>query len=472
MILANTLTRGTLCRGKYMLLLTKVYPRQQKRLIAITNGFSNKDLLSLANERMQKYLESLRIEFYSLRTNPTATTMPRINKLDGVITALEKYRLLKCKCASREDIENEKDEEMRQLLLEENKVYGDILRQTEEELLNQMLLLAEGHTCNSIIFEVTAGVGGQEAMIFASELFDMYLNYFEYNGWSYEIIDNDETLIGGIRHGNVIVQNKDAYNEMQYEAGVHRVQRVPATERAGRIHTSTASVSVIPRPDDVDIKIADKDLKIETKRASGAGGQHVNTTDSAVRVVHLPTGLAVECQTDRSQLKNRDLAIRRLHAKLVQRELESKEANEKRTRKAQQGNQDRNEKIRTYNFVQDRITDHRIANGTVYNLVGFFEGGADLEKLIQRIAVEYRREKLIELVKNFEDIPSHRETSCNKYANFCQMSCNMLKTYFAILLQSPAEPICIKCFRTSFSIMACISRHPFKACSITAENNI
>ncbi|XP_036321800.1 peptide chain release factor 1 isoform X1 [Rhagoletis pomonella] len=402
MLLTKVLTHCTAHKIKWV--LPRAPHGQQNRLLSLTSRLANKDSPTIADNKTQKYLESLRVEFYNLRANPTAQSQSRLNRLDGVVSALEQYRLLKTKIASKEDICNEKDEEMRMLLLEENKVYGDLLLQTEEELFNQMLVLTEDQQFDSIIFEVNAGAGGQEAMLFARELFDMYTNYFDYNGWAYEIIDNEGTDIGGLRHGNVIVQNRAAFNQLQYEAGVHRVQRVPATEKSGRLHTSTASVTVIPRPDDVDVRISEKDLKIETKRASGAGGQHVNTTDSAVRVVHLPTGLAVECQTERSQLKNRERAIHRLQAKLVQRELESKELNEKRTRKAQQGNLNRNEKIRTYNFVQDRITDHRIANGTVHNLEEFFEGTEDLERLIQRIAIEFRRAKLTELINNFETL--------------------------------------------------------------------
>ncbi|CAD6997893.1 peptide chain release factor 1-like, mitochondrial [Ceratitis capitata] len=415
MMLNKILARSTVHKIKCLLLSTQ--QPNQNRLFSFTAHRANKDTFNIDNEKTQKFLESIRLEFYNLRSNPTTQTLPRLNRLDGVVSALEQYRVLKSKFASKEDIDNEKDEEMRQLLMEENEVYGDLLRQTEEALLNQMLLLTEDQTFNSLIFEVNAGAGGQEAMLFARELFDMYTSYFDYNGWTFEIIDDGETDIGGLRHANVIVENRDAFHQLQYEAGVHRVQRVPATEKSGRIHTSTASVTVIPRPDDIEVNISEKDLKIETKRASGAGGQHVNTTDSAVRVVHLPTGLAVECQAERSQLKNRERALQRLHAKLVQRELESKEANEKRTRKSQQGNLNRNEKIRTYNFVQDRITDHRITNGTVHNLKEFLDGGEDLERLIQRVANEYRRAKLIDLINDFEALHGVTEKDSMKKAN-------------------------------------------------------
>ena len=205
-------------------------------------------------------------------------------------------------------------------------------------------------------------------------------------------------LYTGLRHANVIVESPEAYNYICHEAGVHRVQRVPATEKSGRLHTSTASVQVIPRPPDVHIQLDDKDLKFETKRASGAGGQHVNTTDSAVRLLHLPSGIAVESQSERSQIKNREIALRKLQSKLLQQQLEKNETNKMATRKSQQGNQNRNEKIRTYNFVQDRITDHRIVGGTVHNLQGFMQGNEQLGQLIQRLVEESRRTKLLAML--------------------------------------------------------------------------
>lgn len=365
------------------------------------------NILDFQNEKLQQFLESLRQEFYDLRVNATgsAKEYQRMNQLSDIVKMLEQHRALQGNMTSKEDIEAEKDEDMRQLIEEENQVYSDLMKKTELELLTKMQNLADSEYYPSLIFEVNAGAGGQEAMLFAKELFDMYTSYFANNGWDYEVLAEDTTGIGGLRHANVIVNDEDAYKAICYEAGVHRVQRVPATEKSGRIHTSTASVAVIPRPADINVVIAEKDLKIETKRASGAGGQHVNTTDSAVRIVHIPSGIAIESQSERSQIKNKEIALKRLKAKLEQMQLESSEASTRATRRAQQGNLDRNEKIRTYNFVQDRITDHRIQGGTVHNLKEFLQGGEHLNSLVQKVAEENRKRKLSELVENWKKVP-------------------------------------------------------------------
>lgn len=376
------------------------------RTFASTNA-SSTDILDFQNEKLQQFLESLRQEFYDLRVNSngSAKEYQRMNQLSDIVKMLEQHRALQGNMASKEDIDAEKDEDMRQLIEEENQVYSDLMKKTELELLTKMQNLADGEYYPSLIFEVNAGAGGQEAMLFAKELFDMYTSYFDNNGWDYEVLAEDTTDIGGLRHANVIVNDEDAYKAICYEAGVHRVQRVPATEKSGRIHTSTASVAVIPRPAGINVVIAEKDLKIETKRASGAGGQHVNTTDSAVRIVHIPSGIAIESQSERSQIKNKEIALKRLKAKLEQMQLESSEASTRATRRAQQGNLDRNEKIRTYNFVQDRITDHRIQGGTVHNLKEFLQGGEHLNSLMQKVAVEKRKRKLSELVENWKKVP-------------------------------------------------------------------
>ncbi|KAH8273845.1 hypothetical protein KR044_002105 [Drosophila immigrans] len=367
--------------------------------------WASTDPFSLQNEKLQSYLESLRLEFYALRVSAAGNNNEyvRLSRLDGVVNALEQHRALQRNITSDQDMAAEKDEDMRALMQEENNVYTDLLHKQEDAILKELLTLSDDELYPALIFEVNAGAGGQEAMLFAHELYNMYTRFFVHMGWEYEEFARETTDIGGLRHANLLVHDPEAYQWLRYEAGVHRVQRVPATEKSGRIHTSTASITVIPRPADAHVHIAERDLKIETKRASGAGGQHVNTTDSAVRIVHLPTGLAVEAQSERSQLKNRELAIKRLHAKLMHQQLESAEASTQATRKAQQGNLNRNEKIRTYNFVQDRVTDHRVSQGgTQHNLNGFLDGGQQLSGLIEQLQLELRRAKLVELLETWQ----------------------------------------------------------------------
>lgn len=393
-------------RPKITLLQLQSIHRIKNNKHFFATAAANTNVLDFHNERMQHFLESLRKEFYILRTNATDNDNDyrRMAQLSDIVKMLEQHRALSDNMPLQADIDAEKDEDMKQLIKEEADVYTSLMKKTEVELMEKMLALADTEYYPSLIFEVNAGAGGQEAMLFAKELYDMYTNYFDNNNWDYEILAEDLTDIGGLRHANIIVNDEDSFKRLQYEAGVHRVQRVPSTEKSGRIHTSTASITVIPRPANVNVVLVEKDLKIETKRASGAGGQHVNTTDSAVRIVHLPTGTAVESQTERSQIKNKEIALKKLQAKLVQIQLESSEASTKATRKSQQGNLDRNEKIRTYNFVQDRITDHRIQGGTVHNLKEFLEGGEHLNSLIKKIAIEFQRKKLAEIIENWKQI--------------------------------------------------------------------
>lgn len=250
---------------------------------------------------------------------------------------------------------------------------------------------------NDLILEVTAGVGGQEAMLFTSEIFDMYQQYAAFKRWHFETLEYFPSEIGGLRHASASIGGSEAYRHMKFEGGVHRVQRVPKTEKQGRIHTSTMTVAILPQPTEINLVINPKDLRIDTKRASGAGGQHVNTTDSAVRIVHLPTGVVSECQQERSQLKNRELAMKKLRAKLYSMHLE-KEANKRQNaRKIQIGSKGRSEKIRTYNFPQNRVTDHRISK-TLHDLETFMQGDYLLDELVQSLKEYADYESLVEII--------------------------------------------------------------------------
>jgi len=254
-----------------------------------------------------------------------------------------------------------------------------------------MLVPRDPRDAKSIILEIRAGTGGDEAGLFASDLFRMYSKYAENKRWKVEILDMSSTGVGGIKEVVAEVQGKGAYSRMKYESGTHRVQRVPATETSGRIHTSAATVAVLPEAEEVDLKIEEKDLRIDTYCASGPGGQGVNTTYSAVRIVHVPTGLMVQCQDSRSQIKNREKALKVLRSRLYELELENQEKERAKERKSQVGTGDRSERIRTYNFPQNRITDHRI-NLTLHKLSAILEG--DLDELIDGLATYFQAEKL------------------------------------------------------------------------------
>ncbi|XP_018415827.1 PREDICTED: peptide chain release factor 1-like, mitochondrial [Nanorana parkeri] len=304
--------------------------------------------------------------------------------------------------------ENELNE-LQQLLADENEDLK-ALAHTEvascvEEIIHLKYQIAwllipreEVDDCN-LILEVTAGVGGQEAMLFTAEIFEMYQRYAANKKWSFDVLEYFDSDLGGVRHASASVGGLDAYKHLKYEGGVHRVQRVPKTEKQGRMHTSTMTVAVLPQPSEINLTIHPKDLRIETKKASGAGGQHVNTTDSAVRIVHIPTGIAVECQQERSQIKNKDIAMKVLRAKLYNMKLEEETLKRQSARKIQVGTKGRSEKIRTYNFQQDRITDHRI-NKSMNNLEGFLLGDELLDEMIQALSDFADYESLVEIISN------------------------------------------------------------------------
>lgn len=263
-----------------------------------------------------------------------------------------------------------------------------------ESKLKFMLLPTDPRDKKNIILEIRAGTGGEEAALFAAELFRMYGKYAERKRWKVEMIDFSSTGIGGIREVIASIQGKDAYSRLKYESGVHRVQRVPVTEGSGRIHTSAATVAVLPEAEDVDIKIDEKDLRVDTFCASGPGGQGVNTTYSAVRIVHIPTGMIVQCQDERSQIKNKEKAMKVLRSRLYELEIERQEKERASERKSQVGMGDRSERIRTYNFPQNRVTDHRIGL-TLYKLGAVLEG--DLDEVIDSLITNYQTERLKEV---------------------------------------------------------------------------
>ena len=269
-------------------------------------------------------------------------------------------------------LEEEKDEEMRALLKEEFSGAKEAIEELEQKL-KVLLLPKDPNDDKNVIVEIRAGAGGEEAALFAAEIYRMYVHYAESHRWRVELVGVDETGIGGMKEVNFMISGQGAYSKLKYESGVHRVQRVPETESGGRIHTSTVTVAVMPEVEDVDVVIDEKDIRIDVMRASGNGGQCVNTTDSAVRLTHYPTGIVVYSQTEKSQLQNKAKAFALLRAKLYDIEQQKAHDAEAELRRSQIGTGDRSEKIRTYNFPQGRVTDHRI-NLTLYKLDKILDG--------------------------------------------------------------------------------------------------
>ena len=282
------------------------------------------------------------------------------------------------------------DSEMEELLKDEISTLEEQIEKDQEEL-KILLLPKDPNDEKNVFIEIRAGAGGDEAGLFAGELLRMYQMYSDKKHWTTEIMDIQQQGVGGIKEVVMMVKGKGAYSRLKYESGVHRVQRVPQTESSGRIHTSTATVAVLPEAEDVDIKIEQKDLRIDVFRASGNGGQCVNTTDSAVRITHIPTGLVVTCQDEKSQIKNKDKAMKVLKSRLYDLMEEEKNKDRADARKSQVGTGDRSERIRTYNFPQGRITDHRI-NKTIFQLQNFLDG--DIEEMIDDLTSYDQAEKL------------------------------------------------------------------------------
>ena len=293
-------------------------------------------------------------------------------------------------------LDEENDEEMRELAKEE---LSDAKKQIEalEQELKILLLPKDPNDDKNIILEIRAGAGGDEAALFAAELYRMYVNYSESQHWKVELISVNEIGIGGFKEVVAMVTGKGAYSKLKYESGVHRVQRVPETESGGRIHTSTATVAVMPEAEDVDVVIEDKDCRIDVMRASGNGGQCVNTTDSAVRLTHIPTGIVIYSQTEKSQLQNKEKAFRLLRSKLYDMELEKRQNSEAEERRSQIGTGDRSEKIRTYNFPQGRVTDHRIKL-TLYKIDSIMNG--DITELLDSLIAADQAAKLAKVNEN------------------------------------------------------------------------
>ncbi|NXA33895.1 RF1M factor, partial [Eudromia elegans] len=372
------------------------------------------------HEAMQKYLETLNKEYQrvshllnagsisdfeerSLRRrhadlSPVAAVYQEIKEAEREVQELEAM----CK-----ELESREEKQLLELALEEKETLGKKI-DTLCKKLSQTLVPKQKYDGSPVILEVTAGrtTGGDICQQFTKEMFEMYQNYADYKSWTFDILNYTPAEIGGLHHAAAQISGDDVYRHLKYEGGTHRVQRIPETglsSRMQRIHTGTMSVIVLPQPEEVDIKVEPKDLRIDTFRAKGAGGQHVNKTDSAVRIVHLPTGLTVECQQERSQQMNRELALRTLRAKLYQQIVEKQLSQEQSARKLQLGTRAQSERIRTYNFTQDRVTDHRISYDA-RNIKEILSGKEALDKLINRLLEFAEVEALTEYLENLQSL--------------------------------------------------------------------
>ncbi|XP_050356788.1 peptide chain release factor 1 [Nymphalis io] len=371
--------------------------------IKLLRRYASHDSINLSDPAIQTYLKQLILEHDKLQTKPRKTNeeTKRLHQIKPIVNVLEQRITLFDSIDSLKELNKREgqDEEIKKMIKEEAQIYLARMKEVDSDL--QAILLEPNLSQGGVLIEVTAGAGGQESMLFAKELFNLYQEYSKYKDWEVDIASIEKSDIGGIRKGSLIVQGLGAPELMKIEAGVHRVQRIPVTEKGGRIHTSTVSVAVLPLATEIELEIPDKDLNIETKRASGAGGQHVNTTDSAVRITHIPTGTVVECQEGRSQIKNRQIALQKLRTLLLQKQEEEQSSKINNERKTQIGSSNRNEKIRTYNYPQDRVTEHRDGGSTTHSLKTFMEGGEQLEELQEALLRHQRYQTVMADINDF-----------------------------------------------------------------------
>ncbi|MCM1150207.1 MAG: peptide chain release factor 1 [Butyricicoccus sp.] len=311
-------------------------------------------------------------------------------ELEPIVAAYRRYRSYEAAMLDAQELMG--DAEMRELASEEFAEAKAALERTHREL-TLLLLPKDPNDGKNVIMEIRGGVGGEEGTLFAGDLFRMYGMYAERRGWKLDVVSLNDTELGGIKEISFVIEGGGAYSRLKFEAGTHRVQRVPVTESSGRIHTSAATVAVLPEAEEVDFEINPNDLQIDTYRSSGAGGQHVNKTESAIRITHLPTGTVVECQDERSQYKNKDRAMKILRSKLYEAEQEKRRSAVAAERKSQVGSGDRSERIRTYNFPQNRVTDHRLTGESKnFNISDIING--ELDALIDALVTADQAEKL------------------------------------------------------------------------------
>ena len=316
-----------------------------------------------------------------------------MGEIEPIVKKYKEYKKAKADMADAKEMLEDGDDELRELAKMEISELEDTISQQEEEL-KVLLLPKDPNDEKNVILEIRAGTGGDEAALFGADLLRMYTRYAERNRWKTELMEINETGIGGIKEAVMLIKGKGAYSRLKYESGAHRVQRVPETESSGRVHTSAATVAVLPEVDDVEVDLNPNDVRVDVYRASGNGGQCVNTTDSAVRLTHEPTGLVVTCQDEKSQIKNKEKAFKVLRSRLYDLKMQEQNKEIADQRKSQVGTGDRSERIRTYNFPQGRVSDHRIGL-TIYKLDNFLDG--DLDEIIDGLITSDQAEKM----KNF-----------------------------------------------------------------------
>lgn len=313
-----------------------------------------------------------------------------MGEMEPIVKKYQEYRRAKSDIAEAKEMLEEGDEEMRELAKMEISELEEQIAQDEDEL-KILLLPKDPNDEKNVILEIRAGTGGEEAALFGADLLRMYTRYAERSRWKTELMDLNDTGLGGVKEAVMLIKGRGAYSRLKYESGAHRVQRVPETESSGRVHTSAATVAVLPEVDDVEVNLDPNDVRVDVYRASGNGGQCVNTTDSAVRLTHEPTGLVVTCQDEKSQIKNKDKAFKVLKARLYDLEMQKQQDEIAGQRKSQVGTGDRSERIRTYNFPQGRVSDHRIGM-TIYKLESFLDG--DIDEIIDGLITSDQAEKM------------------------------------------------------------------------------
>ena len=313
-----------------------------------------------------------------------------MGEIEPIVKKYKEYKKAKEELAEAKEMLEDGDEEMRELAKMEISDLDEQIEQNEEEL-KVLLLPKDPNDEKNVILEIRAGTGGEEAPLFGADLLRMYTRYAERNRWKTELMDLNDTGLGGVKEAVMLIKGKGAYSRLKFESGAHRVQRVPETESSGRVHTSAATVAVLPEVDDVEVNLDPNDVRVDVYRASGNGGQCVNTTDSAVRLTHEPTGLVVTCQDEKSQIKNKEKAFKVLKARLYDLEMQKQQDEIAGQRKSQVGSGDRSERIRTYNFPQGRVSDHRIGL-TIYKLESFLDG--DMDEVIDGLITNDQAEKM------------------------------------------------------------------------------